>query len=520
MCTFAENRANRKRCAMCTEPRGAGAASQAVAPHEDDPEEEVGEVLAPPSRKRKHSQAWTCGACTFSNEGGRTCEVCGAARSSAVALRNIAPHNAVPPPPTGGDDSSEEEAASGDEAAPARRPSAEDADGDAPMAEGTPPVTEEAAAPLDDGGVAGLLRSMMVSEQTSRQESAAVVHVAACRETVAVATARSVAILRLEGADMAITELRRVASPGGSIAACAIERHDRLVGSDVVLAVACHSKSDDRLLAVYDFAVTDTPVLRARPQGCEGRSKTRLHLDVEDDRWAARWCESYHGHAPIANKWTSQNEWVHLPFPNEDAPTLVRDVTRGEGSKRPWTCAVCASGSETCIIMWDSFGARSFVLPLPSHLYVFCPSGASCRVGRWASAHASDASEAYGSLVCVAHAATSDGVIAVACAVRADHGAAKAASGSARRHAGGTKTARRVCGGGRFLCEAGRGAHFRVHDVVGERSSFLEGEGAIGDCARLCVVDRGAAGCCLVSTHAGDDRGVHFLPLAPPEGES
>ena len=55
-----------------------------------------------------------------------------------------------------------------------------------------------------------------------------------------------------------------------------------------------------------------------------------------------------------------------------------------------------------------------------------------------------------------------------------------------------------------------------MHDVVGERSSHLEGEGEadVGACARLCVVDRGAAGACVVSTHAGADREVRFLPLA------
>ena len=80
--------------------------------------------------------------------------------------------------------------------------------------------------------------------------------------------------------------------------------------------------------------------------------------------------------------------------------------------------------------------------------------------------------------------------------------------------------ARRVAAGGPFLCEAGSGASFRVHDVVGEQSSHLEGEGEadVGACARLCVVDRGAAGACLVSTHAGADREVRFLPLAAPAG--
>ena len=80
--------------------------------------------------------------------------------------------------------------------------------------------------------------------------------------------------------------------------------------------------------------------------------------------------------------------------------------------------------------------------------------------------------------------------------------------------------ARRVAAGGPFLCEAGTGASFRVHDVVGEQSSHLEGEGEadVGACARLCVVDRGAAGACVVSTHAGADREVRFLPLAAPAG--
>ena len=106
--------------------------------------------------------------------------------------------------------------------------------------------------------------------------------------------------------------------------------------------------------------------------------------------WAARWCESYNDDRPVAHRWDASDEWVALPFP--DDVTLVRDMTRGEGSKRKWTCAVC-SGSETCVILWDESGSRSFVLPLEPRAYVFVPNGASCRVGRWAAAHASDAAE-------------------------------------------------------------------------------------------------------------------------------
>ena len=66
---------------MCTNPRGATHATAAPlpAPAEDDlDDDDEPEVVAPPTRKRKHSQQWTCGACTFVNEGGRTCDVCGA----------------------------------------------------------------------------------------------------------------------------------------------------------------------------------------------------------------------------------------------------------------------------------------------------------------------------------------------------------------------------------------------------------------------------------------------------------
>jgi len=296
------------------------------------------------------------------------------------------------------------------------------------------------------------------------------------------------------------------------VVAVAVERRGEF------LAVACNSRGDDRLLAVYDFAASEAPKLRARPQGNQRRSKTRLHLDVDGQEWAARWCESYNDDRPVAHRWDAADAWVELPFP--DDVTLVRDMTRGEGSKRKWTCAVC-SGAETCVILWDESGSRSFVLPVEPRAYVFVPSGASCRVGRWAAAHASDAAEGYGSLVCVAHAATADGITAVACAVRSDLEAAKAASGAARRSSmEPAAPARRVAAGGPFLCEAGTGASFRVHDVVGERSSHLEGEGEadVGACARLCVVDRGAAGACVVSTHAGADREVRFLPLAVTGG--
>ena len=525
---------------MCTNPRGATHATAAPlpAPAEDDlDDDDEPEVVAPPTRKRKHSQQWTCGACTFVNEGGRTCDVCGAARTydakrPPAALRELAAHNAVPPPrpppPTGGDDTPEDAAMTeappeAEDAAEARPAPVDDAD-DAPVAEERPAPPDDddaamaedasdAAAAADDGGVAGLLRSMMVAEQTSRQESGAVVAVAACRDTVAVATARSISLLRLEGA-ADVRELRRCASPGGSVVAVAVERRGDF------LAVACNSRGDDRLLAVYDFSQSEAPKLRARPQGNQRRSKTRLHLDVDGHEWAARWCESYNDDRPVAHRWDAADEWVELPFP--DDVTLVRDMTRGEGSKRKWTCAVC-SGAETCVILWDESGSRSFVLPVEPRAYVFVPSGASCRVGRWAAAHASDAAEGYGSLVCVAHAATADGIVAVACAVRADHGAAKAASGAARRSSmEPAAPARRVAAGGPFLCEAGTGASFRVHDVVGERSSHLEGEGEadVGACARLCVVDRGAAGACLVSTHAGADREVRFLPLAVTGGGS
>ena len=522
---------------MCTNPRGATSATAAPlpAPAEDDDDDDEPEVVAPPTRKRKHSQQWTCGACTFVNEGGRTCDVCGASKSydakrPPAALRELAAHNAVPsprpPPPTGGDDTPEGD----DDAAMAEAPpEAEDAAEERPLpvddaedAEERPPPPDDddaemaedasdAAAAADDGGVAGLLRSMMVAEQTSRQESGAVVAVAACRDTVAVATARSISLLRLEGA-ADVRELRRCASPGGSVVAVAVERRGDF------LAVACNSRGDDRLLAVYDFSQSEAPKLRARPQGNQRRSKTRLHLDVDGNEWSARWCESYNDDRPVAHRWDSADEWVELPFP--DDITLVRDMTRGEGSKRKWTCAVC-SGSETCVILWDESGSRSFVLPVEPRAYVFVPSGASCRVGRWAAAHASDAAEGYGSLVCVAHAATADGITAVACAVRSDLKAAKAASGAARRSSiEQVPPARRVAAGGPFLCEAGSGASFRVHDVVGEQSSHLEGEGEadVGACARLCVVDRGAAGACIVSTHAGADREVRFLPLAAPAG--
>ena len=67
---------------MCTNPRGATSATAAPlpAPNEEDvdDDDDEPEVVAPPTRKRKHAQQWTCGACTFVNEGGRTCDVCGA----------------------------------------------------------------------------------------------------------------------------------------------------------------------------------------------------------------------------------------------------------------------------------------------------------------------------------------------------------------------------------------------------------------------------------------------------------
>ena len=82
---------------MCTNPRGATSATAAPlpAPAEDDDDDDEPEVVAPPTRKRKHSQQWTCGACTFVNEGGRTCDVCGAARTydakrPPAALRELA----------------------------------------------------------------------------------------------------------------------------------------------------------------------------------------------------------------------------------------------------------------------------------------------------------------------------------------------------------------------------------------------------------------------------------------------
>ena len=109
-------------------------------------------------------------------------------------------------------------------------------------------------------------------------------------------------------------------------AAVAVERRGDF------LAVACNSRGDDRLLAVYDFGASEAPKLRARPQGNQRRSKTRLHLDVDGNEWAARWCESYNDDRPVAHRWDSADEWVELPFP--DDVTLVRDMTRGEGSKR------------------------------------------------------------------------------------------------------------------------------------------------------------------------------------------
>ena len=267
---------------MCTNPRGATHATAAPlpAPEPDEEDDDEPEVVAPPTRKRKHSQQWTCGACTFVNEGGRTCDVCGAARTydakrPPAALRELAAHNAVPrPPPTGGDDTPEADdadmAEAPPEAAEERLLPVDDAE-DAPVAEERPAPPDDddaamaedasdAAAAADDGGVAGLLRSMMVAEQTSRREAGAVVAVAACRDTVAVATARSISLLRLEGA-ADVRELRRCASPGGSVVAVAVERRGDF------LAVACNSKGDDRLLAVYDFSQSEAPKLRARPQG-------------------------------------------------------------------------------------------------------------------------------------------------------------------------------------------------------------------------------------------------------------
>ena len=71
---------------------------------------------------------------------------------------------------------------------------------------------------------------------------------------------------------------------------------------------------------------------------------------------------------------------------------------------------------------------RGAVLPVEPRAYVFVPSGASCRVGRWAAAHASDAAEGYGSLVCVATLATGRDTELRWPARRSDHKAAKAAS--------------------------------------------------------------------------------------------
>ena len=115
---------------------------------------------------------------------------------------------------------------------------------------------------------------MMVAEQTSRQESGAVVAVAACRDTVAVATARSISLLRLEGA-ADVRELRRCASPGGSVVAVAVERRGDF------LAVACNSRGDDRLLAVYDFgAVGGAQIASAAPRQSEA---------VEDAACTSTW---------------------------------------------------------------------------------------------------------------------------------------------------------------------------------------------------------------------------------------
>ena len=228
---------------MCTNPRGATSATAAPlpAPNEEDiDDDDEPEVVAPPTRKRKHSQHWTCGACTFVNEGGRTCDVCGAARTydakrPPAALRELAAHNAVPPrapPPTGGDDTPEGD----DDAAMAEAPpEAEDAAEERPRHADD---EERAAPPGDDAemaenpprgrrgggrrrGVAGLLRSMMVAEQ-SRQESApsSPSPPAATRSP---SPARSISLLRLEGA-ADVRELRRCASPGGSVVAVAVER--------------------------------------------------------------------------------------------------------------------------------------------------------------------------------------------------------------------------------------------------------------------------------------------------------
>ena len=220
--------------------RGRATAALPVPAEDDDDDDDEPEVVAPPTRKRKHSK-WTCGACTFVNEGGRTCDVCGAARPTTRsarrrALRELAAHNAVPPPrppPPTGDDTPEADGRHG--RGRLRRPrtpprsdrrrrrttttrpwprsdSAPD-DDDAEMADD--------AAMADDGGVAGLLRSMMVAEQTSRQESGAVVAVAACRDTVAVATARSISLLREGAADVRGAAVRVA---GGSVVAVAVER--------------------------------------------------------------------------------------------------------------------------------------------------------------------------------------------------------------------------------------------------------------------------------------------------------
>ena len=158
---------------------------------------------------------------------------------------------------------------------------------------------------------------MMVAEQTSRQESGAVVAVAACRDTVAVATARSISLLRLEGA-ADVRELRRCASPGGSVVAVAVERRGDF------LAVACNSRGDDRLLAVYDFS-------RRRLPNCE-RGPRRS--EAVEDALAPRRGRSMNGRRAGASPTTMidpwrtggalRRQWVELPFP--DDVTLVPET--------------------------------------------------------------------------------------------------------------------------------------------------------------------------------------------------
>ena len=70
---------------------------------------------------------------------------------------------------------------------------------------------------------------------------AQVVAVAACRDTVAVATARSISLLRLEGA-ADVRELRRCASPGGSVVAVAVVWLFRLAQCEAFYALTVWAK--------------------------------------------------------------------------------------------------------------------------------------------------------------------------------------------------------------------------------------------------------------------------------------